>query len=253
MKVLALDDERPALTVLKNAIQSAIPDSEIVTFGQPDDALEYISSNPVDAVFCDYIMPSMNGIEFGKRVKTVLPNADIVFVTGYDEYAINAVNTLSPQGYIVKPVSKSKIEAVLGNLHINEVKSGLYARTFGAFDVFFNGNPVEFKIKKSKELFAYLIDRGGTCTRRELTAVLYEDKDESNAVRYLTGAVKCLSETLDLLGFPNVFIRHFNSYSVDERLLSSDLYDYRKGNLNLFNGEYMIQYSWAEYKQESFR
>lgn len=252
MKVLAVDDERPALAVLEKAISSAIPDAEIITFNLPCDALDFIKENPVDVVFCDYVMPEYNGIEFGKRIKTYLPKADIVFVTGYDEYAVNAVNTLAPQGYILKPVSKSKIESVLGNLHTENIKNGLYVKTFGTFDIFYDGTAVDFKIKKAKELFAYLLDKGGSCTRRELTAGLYEDKEENNAVRYLTDCVKCLTDTLSSLGAEKAFVRRFNSYSVDSRYFTSDLAEYQNGNINLFNGEYMSQYSWAEYKQENF-
>lgn len=253
MKVLAVDDEKPALAVLEKAISSAIPDAEIITFNSSCDALDYIKENPVDVVFCDYVMPEYNGIEFGKRVKSHLPKADIVFVTGYDEYVVNAVNTLAPQGYILKPVSKSKIESVLGNLHTESIKSGLYVKTFGTFDIFYDGTAVDFKIKKAKELFAYLLDKGGSCTRRELTAGLYEDKEENNAVRYLTDCVKCLTDTLSSLGSGKAFVRRFNSYSVDSRYFTSDLAEYQNGNINLFNGEYMSQYSWAEYKQENFK
>lgn len=252
MKVLAVDDERPALAVLEKAISSAIPDAEIVTFNSSSDAFDYIKENPVDVVFCDYVMPEYNGIEFGKKVKAFLPKADIVFVTGYDEYVLNTVNTLAPQGYILKPVSKSKIESVLGNLHIESVKKGLYIKVFGTFDVFYDGMAVDFKIKKAKELFAYLLDKGGSCTRRELTASLYEDKEENNAVRYLTDCVKCLSDTLSSFGLEKAFVRRFNSYSIDSRYFTSDLAEYQNGNINLYNGEYMSQYSWAEYKQENF-
>lgn len=252
MKVLALDDEKPALAVLEKAIKEALPDAETVSFSLPSDALAYITENPVDVVFCDCNMPEINGIDFGKRVKKIFPKTDIVFVTGYDDYAINAVNSVAPQGYILKPISKSKILSVLDNLHTNISSNGLYVKTFGTFDVTYDGVPVEFKVKKAKELFAFLIDKGGSCTRRELTAVLYEDRDENNAVRYLTDAVKCLTETLKKYNAEKAFSRHFNSYSVDSRYFSCDLFEYMNGNLNLFNGEYMSKYSWAEYKQTLF-
>ncbi|HBL40631.1 MAG TPA: two-component system response regulator [Ruminococcaceae bacterium] len=252
MKVLALDDERPALAVLEKAVAAALPEAEIKSFLLPEQALEYLQNHVADVIFCDFVMPGMNGIEFGKRVKSVLPKVNIVFVTGYGEYAVETINTLAPQGYIVKPVSKAKIQAVLGNLSFGSKKTGLYVRAFGNFDLFFDGVPVGFKIKKAKELLAYLVDCAGTCTRRELTAVLYEDKEESNAVRYLADAVKCLSETLNSIGAPKVFVRKFNSYSVDFHYFSSDIREYEDGNLNLFQGEYMAQYSWAEYKHGNF-
>lgn len=251
MTVIALDDEKPALSLLKKSIAAAIPDADIATFTEPSAALGFIADNKTDAVFCDYNMPGMNGIDFAREVKRQSPVTDIVFVTGYDEYAPAAVNAVCPQGYITKPVSKKKIEDVLGNLHIKSetAKCGLYIQTFGRFNVLYNGMPVDFKVKKSLELLAYLVSSGGGCTRRELTAVLYEDKEEQNAVRYFTDALKCLLSTLESIGCEDILVRKFNSYSVDRSRFSCDLYEYLDGNVNLFRGEYMSQYEWAEFVQ----
>lgn len=248
MRIVAVDDEELALAVLCKSIEAAIADAEITSFGLPGEALEYIENNNVDAVFCDYNMPKMNGIAFAKAIKAIKPQTDIVFVTGYEEYAIEAVNAVSPKGYIVKPVSKKKVETVLANLHETTQGSGLFVQTFGMFNVLYNGNPLKFQVKKSLELFAYLINSGGTCTRRELTAVLYEDKEEENAVRYFKDAVRSLVSALDEVGQKDVLIRGFNSYSVDRSKIQCDLYDFLAGNVNLFRGEYMSQYSWAEFE-----
>lgn len=255
MNILALDDEKLALSLLGKSIAAAIPDAVITPFTEPSAALAFIAANKTDAVFCDYNMPGMNGIDFAKAVKRQSPKTDIVFVTGYDEYAPAAVNAVCPQGYITKPVSKKKIEEVLGNLHKKRepIKSGLYIQTFGRFNVLYNGVPVDFKVKKSLELLAYLINSGGGCSRRDLTAVLYEDKEEQNAVRYFKDAVKCLSETLADIGCEDILVRKFNSYSVDRTRFSCDLFEYLDGNVNLFRGEYMSQYEWAEYYQLGVR
>lgn len=248
MKILALDDEKIALAVLCSAIESAVPGAEILSFRSPELALEALRQSAVDVVFCDYKMPGMTGIEFGRQLKRFRPRTDIVFVTGFSEYAADAVNELVPQGYIVKPVSPAKIETVLKNLHSAVGRPGLYAQTFGNFELFFNRKPVVFKVKKAKELLAYLIDRNGaSVTRRDLLAVLYEDRDENNARRYLTDAVSCLTETLTELDAKSVFIRRFNSYAVDKSGLSCDLFDYMDGRIDLFRGEYMTQYAWGEF------
>lgn len=250
MIIVALDDEKLALNLLKKSIMAAIPDAEISSFTEPLAALDFITENKTDAVFCDYNMPTMNGIDFAKAVKRQSPTTDIVFVTGYDEYAPAAVNAVCPQGYITKPVSKKKIEEVLCNLHTKTetVKNGLYIQTFGRFNVLYNGAPVDFKVKKSLELLAYIINSGGGCTRRDLTAALYEDKEEKNATRYFADALKCLLSTLESIGCADILIRKFNSYSVDSTRFSCDLYEYLDGNINLFRGEYMSQYEWAEFR-----
>lgn len=253
MKVLALDDEKIALSVLENAIRGAIPEAEVISCRSPEKALTFLQENFVDVIFCDYKMPGIGGIDFGVKVKKIWPLTDIIFVTGFSEYAIEAVNKLAPQGYLVKPVSKDKIRAVLKNLHQNDEKRGIYIKAFGSFELFHEGDPVEFKVRKAKELLAYLVDRGGaTCTRRELLAVLYEEKDEKNAQRYFADALKCLQDVLVEINAENMLVRKFNSYAVDKTYFQSDLEEYEKGNSNLFQGEYMTQYSWGEYKISQF-
>lgn len=248
MKIMAIDDEKIALGVLTSAISAALPEAKVYEFRNSASAIKYAKKNEADVVFCDYKMPEMNGIELCKEIRKYIPNIDIVFVTGYSEYASDAVNELCPQGYIVKPVSAKKVKAIVKNLSGNSWHKGLYIYTFGTFEVFYDNVPVEFKVKKAKELFAYLIDRSGAVSsRKELITVLYEEKNEKNASRYFADAVSCLSETLAELGEDDIFVRGFNSYSVDRNKLNCDLYKYLNGEKDLFRGEYMKQYPWGEY------
>lgn len=246
MKIVAIDDEKLALKVLTNAVSEAMPEADITTFLDVEDALAYISKNDVETIFCDYKMPKLNGIEFAAKVKAIRDNIKIIFVTGYSEYAMDAINTVSPEGYIIKPVSSEKIKSIMHNF-VKTSYDMLEVRTFGNFDVFYKGNALIFTNKKAKELFAYLVHRNGsTCTRKELTALLYEDAMEENASRYFTDCLKNISELLASIHMGKVLIHKFNSYALDINYYHSDYMDYLGGNHSLFEGEYMVQYSWGE-------
>ncbi len=108
-------------------------------------------------------MPGINGIQLAKNLKKINPLIKIVFVTAYNKYALQAFK-IHAHGYVTKPVSEAKIKEKVDELqNIAPLQSNkkLQNKCFGNFEVFYNGEPVKFSYKKSKEVFAYLIDREG--------------------------------------------------------------------------------------------
>ena len=254
MHILAADDEQGALNVLMGAIKEAVPIAEIHGFRNPIEALEFMKETNCEVAFLDIQMREMNGIVLAKKLKELYPKVNIVFVTGYSQYA-NEAFTLHASGYVYKPVTAEKIIIEMENLR-NPVKwkeTGIYVNTFGRFELIVNGKEVSFGREKSKELLAYLIDkRGKSITRKELAEALLERDDYSRATQnYLSKIIKELVKALEQVGAEKMLKRGLNSYSVDTEAFVCDLYDYEKENatpdeLNRFQGEYMKQYSWGE-------
>ena len=106
------------------------------------------------------------------------------------EYAPDAFE-LRASGYVSKPATEQKIRAEIDNLRypMPKPQSGkrISARCFGSFDVMADGKPLTFKREKTKELFAYLIDRrGAACTPREICSALWEE-EKPDYLRQLIG------------------------------------------------------------------
>ena len=57
-------------------------------------------------------MPGLDGISVARKLSELDDPPAVIFCTAYDEYALDAFNTLA-QGYIVKPVEQSQLQAVL--------------------------------------------------------------------------------------------------------------------------------------------
>lgn len=254
MHILATDDEQSALNVLVGAIKEAVPLAEIHAFRKPQEALEFMKKTKCDVVFLDIQMRGMNGIVLARKLKEIYPKVNIVFVTGYSQYA-NEAFSLHASGYVYKPVTADKIIAEMENLRtpVKWKDTGIVVNTFGKFELIVNGVEVSFGREKSKELLAYLVDKQGkSATRKELAAVLFEREDYSRATQnYLSKIVKELVTALERVGAEKMLKRGLNRYSVDTDVFLCDLYDYEKENasseeLNRFQGEYMKQYSWAE-------
>ena len=254
MHILATDDEQSALNVLMRAIEEAVPIATVHGFRNPLEALELMKEVKCEVAFLDIQMREISGMVLARKLKEIYPKVNIVFVTGYSQYA-NEAFSLHASGYVYKPVTADKIVNEMENLR-NPVKwkdTGIFVNTFGNFELIVKGEVVSFGREKSKEMLAYLVDKQGkSATRKELAAVLFEREDYSRATQnYLSKIVKELVTVLERVGAENMLKRGLNSYAVDPEAFFCDLYDYEKDNvtpdeLNRFRGEYMKQYSWAE-------
>lgn len=248
MKVLLVDDEELQLIRLENAVKKVLSDGyEFLTYTNPVQAWNENKENKIDVAFLDIEMPVINGIHLAKKLKSVNPLINIVFVTAYENYALDAYK-LHASGYVTKPVNENKVrEEVEGLRYPVELKptKKLQVKCFGNFEVFCNGEPLKFGRSKSKELFAYLIDREGAAINvNELNAVLWDEDHKS----YCRNLIADITATLQKAGVGDVFIKRRNECFIDPEKIDCDAYAYKKNDpdaVRAYRGEYMIQYPWA--------
>ena len=254
MNIIATDDEQLALISLTKAIEAAIPDAAVTSFRKAKDVLAFAQDHPIDVAFLDIQMRGMSGIELAKRLKTIHPKANIVFVTGYDQYMGNAIS-LRASGYVLKPATKEKILEEIDNLRYPlpiAPEHRLRVQCFGNFEVFVDGNPLHFPHANAKALLALLIDRRGAgLTTPEIAAILWENEPYSANVRTrVQKAIAHLRYTLKKAGCEDLLHKEHNHTAINTDGVYCDYLEFLSGNLqaiNSFTGEYMTQYSWAEF------
>ncbi len=259
MKVLCVDDERNILEYHVRRLKEIETVEEVFAFGKSKDAIAFARENSVDVALLDISMPIIDGITMAKALKKLLPEISIIFVTGYSEYKKQATD-MGCSGYLMKPASAQEIRKELDfvmHKHAPQTSERMRVQCFGDFDVFVDGKPVPFKLSKSKELLAYLIDRKGSrASSGEICAVLWEDtENEEKEKAYFRRCWLELKESLDAVGMGNVLVKSWNSYAVDPAAFWCDVYAFEKGDLeaiNSFHGEYMMQYSWGEMRVADF-
>lgn len=157
---------------------------------------------------------------------------------------------LFASGYIKKPATKEKIQAQLDNLRhpVLPEKKRIFARTFGNFTLFVDGNPVTFARAKSHEIIAYLIhSRGSVISKKELSCIIFDDGNyDANRISYMSKLCADIHQTLSDLNAEDLFNISSKGLSINPDLLDCDLFDYLSGSSSQYFGEYMNQYSWAE-------
>jgi two-component SAPR family response regulator len=190
----------------------------------------------------------MGGLALAEKIIAACPDCNIVFCTGYEEYAIPAFK-LHASGYLMKPISAEDVQGEIDNIKgVRQKKKPLTVKCFGNFEVYSKDEELVFKRLKSKELLAFLIDRNGAgMTAKQICAVLFpDDSDDTKNAAYLRQLVLDLKNTLRAVGAENVLCHNTPCYRVDTSLIQCDYISYLEKGKPEFYGEYMTQYSWAE-------
>ena len=247
MIAIAVDDEPLMLGALVKAV-SASPDiTSVVKFSDCEDTIEYIKSNSADIAFLDINMRGMGGLSLAEKIVQFCPACKIVFCTGYEEYAISAFK-LHASGYLLKPISAADVQAEIDHIKgIRQQEKPLEVKCFGNFEVYANGKKLTFKRSKTKELFAFLVDRNGAgVTVGQIGVALWENDEELKNQNYIHQLFRDLRQTLDTVGLGDIFERNNYCYSINPDKIDCDYFNYLKSGKPEFIGEYMHQYSWAE-------
>ena len=149
----------------------------------------------------------------------------------------------------MKPISAEDVQSEINNIKgLRQKEKPLTVRCFGNFEVYAKNEKVTFKRLKTKELFAFLVDRNGAgMTAKQICAVLFpDDTDDTKNAAYLRQLVMDLKNTLKSVGAENVLRHETPCYRVDTALIQCDYLSYLETGKPEFRGEYMAQYSWAE-------
>ena len=269
MTVVAVDDEEISLMCLEAVLDSMDDVDKVLTFSNAEDTIDYFKTGKADAAFLDIQLylsgGTLNGLMLAAKIKELCPECHVVFVTSCPEYAVDAFK-LHVSGYIVKPVTREATRKELdyiimekraasnarGFVEEKEEEPKVRVQCFGNFEVFWKNKPIIFQLSKAKELFAYLVHRkGASVSMAELAAVLFEDKEDGLSVQsQIRNLVASMRKTFSSLGCPDLFNKSRGYISIKTDLIDCDYYSFMNGDsdaINEYSGEYMAQYSWAEF------
>lgn len=115
-RLLIVEDEPPARRKLQRLLQAQLPEVEIYTAEDTEEASVHLSEHAIDGVFLDIHLPEETGLAFARLLQHGPP---IIFVTAYREYAVDAFE-LRALDYLVKPVDPARLTLALERLETQE-------------------------------------------------------------------------------------------------------------------------------------
>ncbi len=252
MRVIYVDDEELAITRFQLTSKGLAGISVLTTFQDPLQALAHAQEHQVDLAFLDVEMPQMEGIELARELKKLDPNTRVVFVTAFNQYALDAFE-VDAVGYLMKPYSREKLEKELQKAALVKVAPAnkVFVQTMPTFDVYVDGEVLIISRQKVKELLALLVDRNGsTLTAGQVICALWEDRPDDEATKALYRMT--MKRLKDLL-VENKIDYILEDGSTQKTLKTGeflcDYYEVLKGNeeyIQKYHGEYMSEYPWAE-------
>ncbi|WUH94900.1 LytTR family DNA-binding domain-containing protein [Streptomyces sp. NBC_00433] len=112
LRILAVDDEPPALDDLSYLLRGDHRVGRVLAADSSDAALRLLEGEPIDAVFLDIRMPGLDGLDLVRVLSRFARPPAFVFVTAYEDFAVDAF-ALKACDYLLKPVGGERLaEAV---------------------------------------------------------------------------------------------------------------------------------------------
>lgn len=289
MKAILVDDEPLALRSLRKALNEEMEELEIVAeYSDPGEAVDGVVELRPDVVFLDIHMPGIDGLNLGKRIQAALPGVEIVFVTGYDYYAVKAFE-LYALDYILKPANSERLrqtlERVRDKLSVKGARQPPEAnapiiRCFGQIRFQLPGSDEQlprWRTSKAQELFAYLLHhRDRTVGRSALLELLWPEVEQTKAAQHLYTAIYHIRQALKACKMEDTVSLRIGELETGYRLdigaacVDTEAWEQRikgVGALNAstaaayervleaYTGDYLADhgYLWAEHERERLR
>ena len=250
-KIIIVDDEPQALASF--LLTSLGKDFDYRFYcDKPLDAVEYCATHQVEAAFLDIRMPNVNGVDLAKEILKANKTIKIVFITAFtfDEKAIKTELGNRVIGFAYKPFDP----IVLGSYfaQIENRKSDVFLKTFAPFDLFIDGEAVNFTSAKSKELLGLLTAyNGSTLTLEQSIARLWPNHDVDLSKRLYRDAKIRLKATLESAGIVDLVSFGYGYLRINKEFAHSDYWDFLADKIKPYTGVFLPGYDWArEFKYQ---
>ena len=232
-KTIIVDDEDKALERMSKLCNRSDMIEVIGVFTKPLDAITFAQTHEVDLAFLDIEMPNMSGLELAEILQENQPKMDVVFVTAFDKYALDAFQ-VNAVGYLLKPIDYNDLEQQLCNLtkkkkltQIPYNKRCLRVQCMGGFFVFKDRDMkeiIKWRTTKAEELLAILIHhRGQALTKDRIIDLLWPEMEYDRASKNLHAISYYIRDAFHSLGYEDVFIRSKGQYQLKVERLDIDI------------------------------
>ncbi|GAF65529.1 putative response regulator [Bacillus sp. TS-2] len=263
IRVILIDDEILAISLLENLLNQMNAVHIVGKFTDGEEAVMAVNELKPDLIFLDIEMQGKNGIQIAESLKTQ-EQLDIVFVTAYDQYALEAFQVHAVD-YLLKPIDQKRLEETV--LRISSRKQGhskaqkkkpFKAQFLGHF-ILYNkdGHSIKWRTKKVKELCAYLLHQNKAMHKDQIMDALWPDSSFEKAKGLLHTSMYQLRKELKNQGFEEViefvderYRLHLDYESDFKRMTQLEQErneHYIQQLLDIYKGDYLAEddYEWS--------
>ena len=113
--VILVDDRKLILKSGLPILEEVLPNAKLAGFTDADEAVKFAKANRVALAFLDIELRDTSGIELCHKLLDVNPHTNVVFLTAYSEYSLDAWNT-GAIGFMLKPITTEGVREQLKKL-----------------------------------------------------------------------------------------------------------------------------------------
>lgn len=284
MRAVLIDDESLALDYLEQQLRKVCDLDSIKKFTDPMSSFEAILREDADVVFLDIQMPEIDGIEFAERLLERKPGLQVVFVTAYHEFAVQAFE-LNAVDYVLKPVGTERLRNTLTRLRLQDARvngpkpaepRAIRMHLFREVLVESAENrlvPVRWRTAKAQELFLYLLQHRDRHARKDtLIEILWPEHEAGKAYSLLYTTIYHIRKTLEPYGSHFTISNLSEGYTLRLEHVKLDVEEWEAGLrigttipadelapyeklAGLYRGDYLQDYDywWAESERERLK
>lgn len=269
-----------AINLLKKSLKSTGKIKIVGTYAHDIQIINEIEQLNPRVAFVIIETSGKNGIKTAERIKEKLSNIEIVFISKYEQYAVEAYE-IGAVDYILMPFNQERICKTVNRLPIKTVSEpikDLYTVCcFKNLHFKCNGKEikkVKWRTAKAKELFTLLVqNREETMVRKDvLVESLWPEQDVEKAYEQLYCTIYQIRTTLKSIGINIKIVSSVNGYELVFNDVKCDVDEWEKGIKTLpvitektlpdayelieqYVGDYLTEetYTWKENEQERLR
>lgn len=251
MRIIYVDDEKPAIDNFRFTVKGFPEIEEMSTFQTGEEAMKFVKEHTVDVAFLDMEMPGIHGLGLAKKLKEYDHEIRVVFVTAFSDFALEAFG-VDAIGYVLKPYSAEDIRRELSKCVYKPLPSHrVIIETMPTLSVTVDGAPLSISGGKPREMLALLIDRGERgFSVGDAIACLWPERTLDSGTQSLCRMTwKRLVQAFEGVGAGNLLYTTDNRRHLKTDAVSCDLYRMLSGDKQAtrkYNGEYLSEYDWAE-------
>ena len=225
MKAFVVDDERLSAEHITRLLHNE--GIQAYSYTNPREAYEMIRVHKPEALFLDIEMPELGGLELAEQVHAMKHECEIVFITAYNQYAVEAfeVNALD---YLLKPILPEQIKRAVNRVNqrrrqfdtsIMAGRGRVKISLLGKVSIYLGDEkkPLHFVTSKCAEIFSYMLLQKSEkeVSKWRLLDAIWPEKDEKKGDINLRSTISRLNRTFRESNIHISMVSTGNGYRLD--------------------------------------